>query len=96
MDLPANMATVRIPSPMRDLVGNQKRIESSCPSVRAMIDEIDAAHPGFKSRLLDGDGELSAFVQIYVGDEDIRFLSGLETEISAGTRVSIVPAAAGG
>ena len=45
---------------------------------------------------MGADGELSAFVQIYVGDEDIRFLDGLETELGAGTRVSIVPAAAGG
>ncbi len=90
------MATVRIPAPMRELVGNQKRIESDCPSVRAMIEQIDADHPGFKRRLIGDDDELSKFVQIYVGDEDIRFLSGLETELVEGTRVSIVPAAAGG
>ena len=90
------MATVRIPTPLRDLVGNQRRIETDCASVRSMIDQIDAQHPGFKERLLGPDGELSAFVQIYVGDEDIRFLSGLETELDPGTRVSIVPAAAGG
>ena len=90
------MATVRIPAPLRDLVGNQRRIELDCASVRALIDQIESDHPGFKERLLGADGELSAFVQIYVGDEDIRFLDGLETELDAGTRVSIVPAAAGG
>jgi sulfur-carrier protein len=87
--------TVRIPTPLRTLTGGSESVLASGPTVRDLIDDLEAKHPGMKDRLMDDKG-VRRFVNLYVGDEDIRFLDGLETEIRDGEELSIVPAIAGG
>jgi len=89
------MITVRIPTPLRTLTGGNEAVEVNGSTLREVIDTLDKQHPGMKDRLLDEKG-VRRFVNIYVGDEDVRFLDGLETKLSAGTEISIVPAIAGG
>ena len=90
------MATVRIPAQLRSLTGGDRVLDLQGSTVAELIEHLESKHPGFKERLIDPSGEPSSFVGIYVGGEDIRFLSGLDTEITADTEVSIVPAASGG
>ncbi len=87
--------TVRIPTPLRSLTGGEEQVKSSGATVRAVIDELEQNHPGMRDRLLDEKG-VRRFVNIYVGDEDIRFLDGLDTKLENGVEISIVPAIAGG
>lgn len=87
--------TVRIPTPLRTLTGGEEAVKISGASVRDVIENLEKAHPGMRERLLDDKG-VRRFVNIYVGDEDIRFLDGLDTELQAGQELSIVPAIAGG
>jgi MoaD family protein len=87
--------TIRIPTPLRSLTGGEEAVVASGANVGALIDELESKHPGIKDRLLDDKG-VRRFVNIYVGEEDIRFLDGLATELKAGDEVSIVPAIAGG
>lgn len=90
------MASVRIPAQLRSLTGGDRVLNLQGSTVSELIEDLEVKYPGFKERLLDPSGEPSSFVGIYVGGEDIRFLSGLETELAADTEVSIVPAASGG
>ncbi len=90
------MASVRIPAQLRNLTGGDRVLDLQGATVAELIDALEGKHPGFKERLLDAEGEPSSFVGIYVGGEDIRFLSGLATEIAPDSEVSIVPAASGG
>lgn len=87
--------TVRIPTPLRTLTGGAESVVASGPTVRDLIDDLEAKHPGMKDRLMDEKG-VRRFVNLYLGDEDIRFLDGLETEVRDGEELSIVPAIAGG
>jgi len=87
--------TVRIPTPLRTLTAGKESVQVEGKSVRDLIDSLETAHPGMKERLMDEKG-VRRFVNLYVGDEDIRFLDGLETELKDGEEVSIVPAIAGG
>jgi molybdopterin synthase sulfur carrier subunit len=87
---------VRIPTPLRPLTKNQGEVEARAASIAEMIETLDAAHPGLKDRLCDDKGELRRFVNIYVNEEDIRFLKGKDTSLKDGDEVSIVPAIAGG
>ncbi|HEY3495850.1 MAG TPA: MoaD/ThiS family protein [Polyangiaceae bacterium] len=89
------MITVRIPTPLRSLTGGNEQVEVSGATLREAIDALEKAHPGLKDRLLDEKG-VRRFINIYVGDEDARFLDGLETKLSGNTEISIVPAIAGG
>jgi molybdopterin synthase sulfur carrier subunit len=89
------MITVRIPTPLRTLTGGEEQIQAPGETVKAVIDAVEQKHPGLRDRLLDDKG-VRRFVNIYVGDEDIRFLDGLETKLKAGDEISIVPAIAGG
>ncbi len=89
------MITVRIPTPLRTLTGGNDAVQVNGGTLREVIDTLDKQHPGLKDRLLDEKG-VRRFVNIYVGDEDVRFLDGLETKLGAGTEISIVPAIAGG
>jgi molybdopterin converting factor small subunit len=89
------MITVRIPTPLRSLTGGNEQVEVSGATLREVIEALEKQHPGIKDRLLDEKG-VRRFVNIYVGDEDSRFLDGLETKLSSGTEISIVPAIAGG
>jgi MoaD family protein len=89
------MITVRIPTPLRTLTGGEEQVQAPGETVKAVIDALEAKHAGLKDRLLDDKG-VRRFVNIYVGDEDIRFLDGLETKLKSGDEISIVPAIAGG
>ncbi len=90
------MIKVRIPTPLRPLTKGQGEVETKANSVVEMIETLNGAHPGIKDRLCDETGELRRFVNIYVNEEDIRFLKGKETSLKDGDEVSIVPAIAGG
>jgi molybdopterin synthase sulfur carrier subunit len=88
--------TIRIPTSMRPLAGGAAKVEVEGETVGELIAALDRAHPGFKDRLLDDSGELHRFVNVFVDDEDVRFLDGLGTKVPDGETVSIVPAVAGG
>ena len=87
--------TVRIPTPLRSLTGGNDEVAADGRTVAELIEDLEKKHPGLRERLLDDKG-VRRFVNIYVGDEDIRFLDGLKTELKSGDTVSIVPAIAGG
>lgn len=86
---------VRIPTPLRTLTGGSEQVNAKGETVKAVIEDLEQNHPGMRDRLLDDKG-VRRFVNIYVGDEDIRFLDGLETKLKGGDEISIVPAIAGG
>jgi molybdopterin synthase sulfur carrier subunit len=88
--------TVRIPTPLRKLTGGADEVSIEGATVGAMIDNLEAAHAGMKERLCDEKGEIRRFVNVYLNDEDVRFLNGRDTELKDGDEVSIVPAIAGG
>ncbi len=88
--------TVRIPTPLRKLTGGADEVAAEGATVGELIDNLEAAHPGLKARLCDESGEIRRFVNIYVNDEDVRFLDGRNTALKDGDEVSIVPAIAGG
>lgn len=90
------MIKVRIPTPLRPLTKGQGEVETKADSVVGMIEVLNSTHPGIKDRLCDETGELRRFVNIYVNEEDIRFLKGKDTSLKDGDEVSIVPAIAGG
>jgi sulfur-carrier protein len=87
--------TVRIPTPLRTLTGGADEVKARGATVAAIIEDLEKRHPGVRDRLLDEKG-VRRFVNLYVGDEDIRFLEGLATELKGGEQISIVPAIAGG
>jgi molybdopterin synthase sulfur carrier subunit len=88
--------TVRIPAQLRTLTGGAGEVSASGSSVGDVLKALDAAHPGFADRLFDDAGDLRRFVNIFLADEDVRFLQGLETAVTDGQTLSIVPAVAGG
>ena len=90
------MIKVRIPTPLRPLTKGQGEVEATGANIADMINRLDATHPGVKDRLCDEKGELRRFVNVYVNEEDIRFLKGKDTPLNDGDEVSIVPAIAGG
>jgi molybdopterin synthase sulfur carrier subunit len=90
------MIKVRIPTPLRPLTKGQGEVEAQASDIANMIETLNQNHPGLKDRLCDETGELRRFVNIYVNEEDIRFLKGKETSLKDGDEVSIVPAIAGG
>ena len=87
--------TVSIPTILRTHTGGAKRVEGSGTTLAALIDDLESGNPGLKERLV-ADGKLHRFVNIYVNDEDVRFSGGLDTAISDGDTVTILPAVAGG
>lgn len=88
--------SVRIPTTLRTLTGGQSEVSVEGKTVREVLANLDAAHSGFSERLLDEDGQLRRFVNVFVDDEDIRFVDGLDTPVPEGDTVSIIPAVAGG
>ena len=86
---------VRIPAALRTLTGGQDEVKANGATVGEVIDDMEKRHPGLKDRLLDAKG-VRRFINIYVGEEDVRFLEGLATPIKSGDQISIVPAIAGG
>ncbi len=87
--------TVRIPSALRSLTGGADEVAAEGATIGALIDHVDASHPGLKDRLCDDKG-VRRHVNIYANEEDIRFLDGLETSVADGDVIEIVPAIAGG
>ena len=88
--------SVRIPTTLRPLTGGQSEVSLEGSDVRSVIANLDGAHPGFADRLLDDEGNLRRFVNVFVADDDIRFLDGLDTQVPDGAEVAIIPAVAGG
>jgi molybdopterin synthase sulfur carrier subunit len=88
--------TVRIPTQLRSLTGGQGEVTVEGATVGEALKALDAAHPGIGERLFDEAGELRRFVNVFLSDEDVRFLQGLQTPLSDGQVLSIVPAVAGG
>lgn len=86
---------VSIPTILRTHTGGAKRVEGSGETLAALIDDLESSNPGLKERLV-ADGKLHRFVNIYVNDEDVRFSGGLDTAITDGDEVTILPAVAGG
>jgi molybdopterin converting factor small subunit len=90
------MPTLRIPTQLRTLTGGAGEVSVDASTVGEALKALDAAHPGFGERLFDDEGKLRRFVNVFVADEDIRFLDGLETPVEEKTTGSIIPAVAGG
>jgi molybdopterin synthase sulfur carrier subunit len=87
---------VRIPTPLQKLAGDQAEINVEAMTLRQAVEQLAAQNGEFKTRLLDDSGELRRFVNVYVNEEDVRFLQKLDTPLKDGDEVSIVPAIAGG
>jgi molybdopterin converting factor small subunit len=90
------MATVRIPTPLRKLTQGQEQVTASAATVSELISELERHYPGMRERLLDDSGQLRRFINIFVGDEDIRHMQKLDTQLAPDAEISIVPAIAGG
>ena len=89
-------AIVRIPTQLRPLTGGAGEVAATGTTVGEVLKALDAAHPGMGERLFDEAGKLRRFVNVFVADEDIRFLQGVDTPLDDGSVVSIIPAVAGG
>jgi molybdopterin synthase sulfur carrier subunit len=87
---------VRLPSQLRSLVGGAGEVSVEATTVREAIWAVEEGHPGLATRVLDDQGSLRRFVNVFVADEDVRFLNGLDTPVVPGQTVSLVPAVAGG
>jgi len=88
--------SVRIPTILRSYTGGSAEVDAEPGTLREVIAGLDAAYPGIAGRIVDDTGNLRRFVNVYVGEEDVRFASGLDTPVPAGARVSVIPAVAGG
>ena len=87
---------VRIPTPLRTLTHDEEVVEPSAETIGDAITDLESRYPGLQERLLDDDGQVRRFVNVYVNEEDIRFLQEKETPLKDGDEVSIIPAIAGG
>ena len=96
MPTPGKSVSIRIPTQLRPLAGGQATVSVVGATVNEVLKQLDAAHPGFEDRLFDEQGKLRRFVNVFVAEEDIRFLDGLDTPVPDGSTISIVPAVAGG
>ena len=88
--------TVRIPTTMRPLSGGASSVEVEGSTLREVLEALNTAHAGFGERLFDANGDLHKFVNIFVSDDDVRYMQGLDTPVKSGDTVSIIPAVAGG
>ena len=88
--------TVRIPTPLQRLTNGQNEVQCDGTSVQELLDDLERRHPGIKERICDETGKLRRFVNVFVNEEDIRFLQGDQTALKEGDEVSIIPAIAGG
>ncbi len=87
---------IRIPTPLRKMTNGQAKVEVDSTVLGELVEKLNSEFPGFKDRLVDEEGELRYFVNIYLNGEDVRFMDGLKTATSDGDEISIVPAVAGG
>lgn len=90
------MATVRIPTPLRKFTQGKEEVSVAANNVRELITNLEASYPGIRERICDENGAVRRFVNVFVADEDIRFLDNLDTAVKDADEVSIVPAIAGG
>jgi molybdopterin synthase sulfur carrier subunit len=90
------MAKIRIPTPLRKLTNNEELVEVNASTVGGAITELQSRYPGIRERLVDDTGAIRRFVNVYVNEEDIRFLQNQETPLKGGDELSIIPAIAGG
>ena len=88
--------TIRIPTTLRPMAGGSSTVQVDGATVGEVLGNLDAAHPGFRDRLFDDEGALRRFVNVFVADDDVRFLEGLDTPVPDGETVAIIPAVAGG
>ena len=88
--------TVRIPTPLRRLTGGTDVVDSEGSNISEVVENLESNYAGFKERLIDENGEMRYFVNLYLNGEDVRFLEGLDTLTKDGDEISIVPAVAGG
>ena len=89
-------ATVRIPTILRTYTGGESEVTADGATLAEVLDDLDASYSGIKGRILDDQGELRRFVNVYVGNDDVRFLDNLQTPTPDGTQISVIPAVAGG
>jgi molybdopterin synthase sulfur carrier subunit len=89
-------AIIRIPTPLRNLTGNAAEVSVSAGTVGEALSALESRHAGVKARICDAQGNVRRFVNVFVNDEDIRFLNNLDTPIKDGDSLSIIPAIAGG
>lgn len=87
---------VRIPAPLQKMTDNKSEVESQGKDIIGLVADLDKKYPGIKERLCDDKGKLRRFINIYVNEEDVRFLKNEETQLKDGDEVSIIPAIAGG
>jgi molybdopterin synthase sulfur carrier subunit len=87
---------VRIPTPLRTLTKGNAEVSANADTVGGLVDDLERQFPGLRERMVDETGELRRFINVYVNEEDIRFLDGQKTALKTGDQVSIVPAIAGG
>lgn len=90
------MATVLVPTPLRRLTGGQAKLTVTGDNVGSLLRAVDAQYPGIAERVFDSDGNVKRFINVFLNDDEIRTLQGLETPVGENDRVSIVPAMAGG
>lgn len=88
--------TVRIPTILRSYTGGEAEVKASGSIVREVVADLDASYSGIAARILDDNGKIRRFVNVYVGEEDVRFADGLDTPTPDGAQISIIPAVAGG
>ena len=89
-------ATVKIPTPLRKLTNNETSVDADGTTVRQIVESLESTYPGMRERLIDDNGDLRHFVNIYLNGEDIRYIDGLKSSVSDNDELSIVPAVAGG
>jgi molybdopterin converting factor small subunit len=94
--MPTMSVTVRVPPVFRTMTGGESQVSVEGETVGDVLDALEAAHPGFKEKLLDGDGKLVRYVNLFVDDDDVRFMDGLATPVPGGGTLSIMQAVAGG
>ena len=88
--------SVRVPTILRTYTGGESEVSATGATLAEVLDDLDASYPGIRARILDDNGALRRFVNVYVGDEDVRFLQDLATPTPTGAKVSVIPAVAGG
>jgi len=89
-------AHVRIPTILRTYTGGESEVTAEGGTLSEVLDDLEASYAGIKGRILDDNGELRRFVNVYVGNDDVRFLDNLETPTPDGAQISVIPAVAGG
>ena len=90
------MANIKIPTPLRKFTNGESEVKGSGKTINELVSNLDENYSGIKNRLLDEEGKIRKFVNLYVNGEDVRFLNGIDTKVNGSDEISIVPAVAGG